>query len=241
MPLRRIIVDRSDTPSKEPFSFGRRSMRRRTRRSVNASVVSNTISGKSRRLKRLAFKLNNITAEKKYKLIPVNILVADTGTITPLSDIAQTSGVSGASDTTRIGDRILLRSLEVNLAAINGDPTNAIRVIIFQWLPGTTPLLGNILLDSAGGADVAYSPYTHDGRQSFRILLDKTFYLGSSSLTRTAGIHKYITRFPLRFIDYSDAVTTPLANGIWMLTVSDSTSATHPTVIGQLKLNYTDT
>lgn len=170
--------------------------------------------------------------EKKYNNNTRNSLGVDNaGTIDAICQPSQ-----GSSDTTRDGDAIVVKSIDLRFNVIGGDATNFTRFILFQWKPDTSPIVGDILLSSAGLANV--SPYNHDNKQMFKILYD-------TSVATTLNGPNAVTRRKLVFKGFNKklqwqgggAVGTNL---IYLLMISDSAAASHPQVTYTCYSTYTD-
>lgn len=183
-------------------------------------------------------------AEKKYRLSTSNggQTVDATGTVTCISNIPQ-----GDSDEERIGDQIYLRSIEVMWDAVVYDTYNFLRLMIIQWFPqvtdtsGTSPIsiANNILFDGTSDVENYNMPYYHDNRYQFRVLYDKTITV-NTDMPATRRHHFHITKGFKRKIQYYGSSTTNGMNQIFVIKISDSTAASHPTINSAFKLNFSD-
>jgi len=180
--------------------------------------------------------LNNI-AEKKYKANSIPQTAVDfTGSLVDFhATIAQ-----GDTDITRDGDQLWTRSFEFNYISIGVDTTNAMRILIFIWKPTSTPVVTDILAFGNGTNVAPGSPYNHDRRSDFYILYDAlhSYSLGGPDcISKKILIYKIPTY--LRKAQYVNQGTVG-ANHIYVLFISDSAAATHPTIAYNSKLNFTD-
>lgn len=175
--------------------------------------------------------------KKYYPVANAGTAVGSSGLYVDLVAMAQ-----GDSDTTRDGDQLTIRSLECNWSwsmESGGDFTNIGRLIIFQWFSTEDPTAAvtNVLLNAV--TSVELSPYNHDLRYEFRILLDIT---DAMSIVGPGCFHhrKYITKgFKDRKVQFT-AGTTVGTNKLYALAISDSSVAIHPTFSYSFKLNYAD-
>jgi len=162
--------------------------------------------------------------------------------------------LEGTTDNLRVGDKIELRSVKVRYQLTFPDATNFVRLIVLLWEDPTTPLVSEILQDTASATDTLNSPYHHYNLQSKRFipLYDKTFVGGTGTnvgtgtyMTSGAGPIRYGTlafygkRLPKKKIVYSDGT----ANKKWemfFLLVSDSGVAPSPMLTWTSRITFTD-
>lgn len=171
-------------------------------------------------------------AEWKHHTVNSNGTAATTGTILDVSAITQ-----GNADTQRDGDEVTANSLLLRYSMGNGDTTNILRLIVFQWVPATVPTVANILV--LGGATYdALSMYNTDNAQQFKILFDRQYALnntgGGTPEVKTAVQKIYLTRRKMKF----NAASTTASNKVYLLWISDSAAPTHPAYIVVSKLNF---
>ena len=169
----------------------------------------------------------NKRAEKKHFLTYNTGYTVDyAGTIQSLSDIGQ-----GDTDTTRDGDSFYLRSLRVKGSVLIADSTNAVRLIVFQWHADSsddTATVSDILSSSAIGTTVApFSSYYHDKRRLYSILYDRTFNT-TTEMSQLLFDTGYL-RPKVRKVNYVNATSVGV-NKVFILAISDSAAALHPTV-----------
>lgn len=201
---------------------------------------------KHKKLRNMALKIRSALWEKKF--LTINVALA---TLTNTGSVkgSVTNVPQGDGDSTRDGDRISCRSLEV-FAYINTDPSvtaafaanNAlIRYVIFQWYPTTVPVYTDVFgggLSTTSRAPMA--PYNHDNRQLFRFLYDKIFVLNPSSANSSIIIHKKIINIPQKNIQYASG-STQGTNEIYYMVICDGIALTaNPTHTGIYKFNYSD-
>lgn len=159
------------------------------------------------------------------------------GSVTKINVPAQ-----GVTVSHRVGDKIHLKKLSFNLNTIVGDTTNIVRLIIFRWTqndaiaanaPGVTDVL-------QAGNPTAFYNFTTSTEAKVRVLYDKTLYLSSmGSMDRPYRGMLYGKRLGKKNIEFNAAILTG-TDMIYYLLISDSIAATHPSVIGYFRLEYTD-
>lgn len=176
--------------------------------------------------------------ERKFVNRAFNLSPDTTGTISKFMD---TAPAPGTSDIQRIGDRIRLTSLDMRYTLIHADNTNFTRVIIFQWKDDDsnyTPVLTDVIV---GGGNAMVQPIRHDQRKAgmINVLYDRVH--GQSLNGSNAAIFrkKFFTRGFARDIQFINA-TQKGVNQLYLLAISDSGAATHPTLDLYMRLNYTD-
>lgn len=159
--------------------------------------------------------------EVKTKDITGLSSVSTTGTIVELIGDNLTQGTGGSA---RVGSKIILRSIYLNMAVqipVNGDHTNIVRVLIFQWKSNTVPTIAQMLENSD-----YVSPYNYDNRQLYKIVYDKYFplsYEGPASMMAKINLKNLN-----KTVVYSSGTATK--NDVYMLMISDSGVTLHPIV-----------
>lgn len=198
------------------------------------STVGST--GRQKKAKRLARQIQLHLGEKKYGESTGSQSVDFSGAIIDVSAIAQ-----GDGDTNRNGDQLTLTSYELKYNWVQADTTNLVRTIIFQWLPNTSagaPTVGSVLIAAPlGTATAPLAVYDHDNRYNFRILYDKLHRLDAAHVIQ--GNEIMITKFARNRIQFNGGATTG-SNRIYILIISDSAAAAHPTFYYDNKINFRD-
>lgn len=202
--------------------------RRNRQQRMNTQIPRFLTKRSKRNLKRALVTLG----EKKYFLTQNTISQGDVSTVTSISDVLQ-----GDTDTTRDGDQLTVRSVEIDWIWAAADAYNITRVIIFQWFPSGAPTAGDILLLSVTLPYI--SPYNHDQRFKYKILMDVREVVSTLSGNYAVVRRKYLLGGYRRKIQYEAAGTTGV-NKLYILTVSDSSLAVHPGVTYVAKLNFSD-
>lgn len=187
-------------------------------------------------------KVINSRAEKKYYITnsgpsPYKVGISTAGYVAQMSGIGQ-----GDTDTSRDGDSLLVKSLNLNYQIEVGDTFNVIRVIMFQWFPTSVPTAGNILQDVTLGVLNPHQTYNHDLRYNYKVLYDKTHTIGATSTNiPIVKISKqvYITSGFKRKLQYQAATTTG-NNQFYLMAISDSSAGPDPQLIYNVKLNFLD-
>lgn len=185
-----------------------------------------------------------IKVRQELKFFPASksgVAVSTTPTIDDLSAIPQ-----GSTDNDRDGDRVRLETLELRGVLINADVTNHYRIVVFSWFPNSTPVAGNILLNGPSGNVDAFSCYSHDNRQLYKILWDK-FYFCAGNGGAASNPYTPTSEQPLYFrvpvtpkqVQFA-AGTTNGTNKVYILYLSDSGAISHPVIHYATKLLYTD-
>lgn len=145
-----------------------------------------------------------------------------------------------------LGNEILPTSIRMNLSitmgplAGVGDGTNVCRVIIFQWLDASAPVLGGVL---ASPSD-PHSFLLWNNTENVRVLSDKLYAL--SQVTAAAGYDALCDKvyikgkkiMPTKF-DQHGAGTTQ-KGGLYVAILSDSAVAPAPYFQASFQVTYTD-
>lgn len=163
-----------------------------------------------------------------FSLVPANVDYV--GDIISLTDIDQ-----GVTDSTRVGDSVMLKSLEFNFWAITGSANSIMRVITFVWKDLTPPTIGDVLLSTGSSAVAPLSPLSTDEDLARRILSDDLFFLNPADLTNHVGRINVKLNLKVQF----EGGTTDGRNKVYVLLIS-SASANYPTLGYWSKLEYSD-
>lgn len=178
--------------------------------------------------------------------------------IAPLSDISQ-----GTTDTTRIGDRITLKSMQLRITFVGSETTavlpadnyNQFRFIVFQWKDRVSgnPAVADLLLNGPSGAVDIWSMLNHDNRQNYNILLDKTITCVNNSSTAAVvpvtgyqanHVQHRVWNFNFKKINkqlqYVAASATDGTNRLFYLMGGDSSATPHQSYFFMAKLFYYD-
>jgi len=142
----------------------------------------------------------------------------------------------GDTDQSRDGDEVTLQHIELGYQIVCADATNMVRVIMFQWLPNNTPSVSTILL-SSGASYSPLSALSTDQRPLYRILYDKIHFLSlAANYNNGDMVKRKIPVAKAQFIAGSTAGTSH----IYLLFISDSGAASHPTASYYVKTEYFD-
>lgn len=224
------------------------------RAAAQASISSRPLN--VRQKKQVKNLIRNVQELKFFGWNSVSAPVTNVGNLTGVPfDVPQ-----GDTDQTRDGDKLQwCGNIDFRMQVVNGlgataDVYNNVRVVIFQWHPNSAPVAGNILLTGAGGGGIVdiYSNYSHDFRQEYKILFDKVFNTigpGSNVAVSNGPITEKTTTGLLKFkistkkasknVQYSNGGLSA-TNRIYILTISDSSLVTHPTIAYSMKTFYRD-
>lgn len=172
--------------------------------------------------------------EKANHLFTTSGVASNAGAMNALLDITQ-----GTGDGQRLKHQITLKSVHLNMLYTHADPTNVIRVIVFQYFDRAFPTLADILQLGTGATANYLSPFNFDNSKAFRVLYDSTKLMNDVD-RRQVHINKYIKLSKARKDVEFDGSTSAGTNRLYMLTMSDSTAISHPTYIGHVVVKYTD-
>lgn len=143
---------------------------------------------------------------------------------------------AGSSDTSRDGDQAYMTSMNIRGSVMLADTTNYLRVILFVWKAESTPINDDILSATfKGSTNYVLSPYHHDGRTNFTVLSDRTYSLHSDKTQINFNITKKLNKKIL----FNGGGTTA-KNHIWMMTLSDSAAASHPSISVVSRVRFRD-
>lgn len=217
--LLKDIIKLQLMPYKRTFRKRRPYRARRFKRKYNLNKRVNYISKYIRKMQEL-----------KNHDVSISLSPDTSETFTNLSLIPQ-----GDTSLTRDGNKILAKSLSYHLKLTAADSTNIVRVV-FLIDKASLALTPTNYLETVSDPISFRSADSNVGR--YKVLSDKMYVLGTD-----AGQveQKYISgHFRLnKPIDYASSSTaTAIKNNIWMMTISDSGVASHPSVDGHVRVRF---
>jgi hypothetical protein len=155
----------------------------------------------------------------------------------------------GATDSTRDGDQVNLRSVEIRadcyLQATGGtnDFTDIVRMVIYRWHPMSTttkPVPADVLLDLSNAESAVTTLFSWDNRRDFTILMDKRVVLSGNGPSIAKIDFKHTWKPPGLPSHFSNGSTTLQTQGLFLLVMSDSQVATHPLYNYYARVTYAD-
>lgn len=171
------------------------------------------------------------------------LAISTTGNLTNLGLLA--SITQGSNYNQRAGQDIKLQSLQfryqIYLDTGFPDTTSYVRVIIFQWRQDDSMLtsINQIIYNYELAGYNPTSLYNPSNAGLFRVLYDKSHNLSVDGSNRqvigTAIIHKMDKN-----IKFLVGTNTLNSKDLYMITVSDSSTAPHPQMLGCFRIKYTD-
>lgn len=190
--------------------------------------------------------------ERKHRLTTLEGPITNNITISSTMSGELTFIPPGITDTTRVGDRLRIKSIRYRFQISQPTPVdpippdffNIVRFVIIQWkraydqTNNAQNIMGAFLNQTFGWNQL----YTHDMRNQFRVLVDKTVTLVPS--TRPSVMVKGLLKRGFRKnIDYFTATSGAMPNGtnpIFFGVISDSSVEPHPYWAGFIRVNFTD-
>jgi len=181
--------------------------------------------------------------ETKYHLYSLSA-----GSATTSAALASMTAIpQGDTDITRDGDRLYLKKVYIRGFIAVGDITNVVRMVVFQWKPATTPTASDVFLTGPSGSIDVFSHYSHDTRQQFKILHDRTFtMIGNGGAPEepytpvsTRKFSMIISRKFNRQQQFIAGGTTG-TNQLYVVYLSDSFASPNPAVTITAKTMFTD-
>ncbi len=176
--------------------------------------------------------------------IQANIAVSTTGTVTSLTGIPSSTQPTIEQ---REDPKIQLKRLMYRFQVVGADATNQIRAIIFQWKPddaNDAPTVAKVLHPTGGS--VAMDPYIYHRaeRKKYKIISDRLYgtenVVGPNQYAGKLDFKYSATGRLIRDIYYNGTATTG-KNKLFLLLVSDSGAAAHPTYMLNGNVEFYDT
>lgn len=172
------------------------------------------------------------TSEWKHHTSTVSASVDSAGSVFDLSTVAQ-----GDTDTSRDGDTIFASSVIIRGFITTQDTFNRFRVIFVQWKAPVITIADVLIVTAGHEVD---SMYNTDKAQQYKIMFDRTYTL-NPNYSGGVRTHQLINklRFSSRRMQFSAGTLTG-NNKLYMICISDSSVAAHPTIDLVTKLNFRD-
>lgn len=203
--------------------------------------------------------LSGIQEVKNYTGGQPAVAIAATGTVLSMTPIPQ-----GDGEGQRSGEQIVLKSCHVNMKVMVGaqgviasaDEWDALRVLVFRWHEDDSvnpPTLAKLLKLGPACTDYTVAPHNLDYKHQYSMMMDKVFDVfnspvwngsallwenGPFSVVSKNGMN-LTSRMGNRHVNYVGNATTG-SGMIYVLAVSDSNFASHPTLSFQWVVEYTD-
>lgn len=180
--------------------------------------------------------------EKKYHDTLLSATITTSGFTTNTFQLSQ-----GVTNTTRIGNKVTLRSIYIRYMVHAGDIENAVRVILFRWKGLGTPTVDTVLSPGTSDPHAAeYGMVNPEYASNIKILFDRLHLLGvetPSEPTNTSLPYAKAFRYFKKCytpISFAGTTTTPENYSYWMLCLSDSSAGNHPGIDCQLRYRFND-
>lgn len=173
-----------------------------------------------------------MAAELEHKFFDTALpaSASSTGSVTHLSAVPQ-----GDTSSSRDGEYIFAEKLTIHIGVTGADTTNFVRMIVFKDLDsqGVVPAVNNVLEPGTSFFD----HMNNVNKYRFKIMLDRTV---STSLTGPNAHYMQLALKVNKKLSFSTTSTLPRLNALHILLISDSGAVTHPAVVGECRLWYTD-
>lgn len=178
--------------------------------------------------------------EKKYFDTLVSGSAVTAATITPLGLIAQGSDVNQ-----RVGNTIVLTSIQFKGDCVVGDATNFVRhmIVLDRDSNGVAPVTADIL-DASTITSTIWCPYNNDNKLRLRVLYDNVYNI--NTVNQPYVLDKQFLKLGGKkgiqsvYAASGAAQVNLLTNQLYSLVVSDSALGPHPAVFFGYRLRYTD-
>ncbi len=149
-----------------------------------------------------------------------------------------TAVVQGDGRSQRDGLQVFAKSLQVKYYLTNADSINFYRVIIFRWHSATTPVITDLIENTASAGMSLVSPYQAEPTARYNILYDKMHKTAAAaSNIQVLAKASFKLNYKMR---YSGVNAGDGHEGIWFMAYSDSLAASDPTLHLAARFRYTD-
>lgn len=141
-----------------------------------------------------------------------------------------------------LGNKVQPVGLQGRFTCITGDVTNAMRVLIFQWMDSSTPTVSGVLQSPAN----CLSPVLVTNRSQINVLYDR-LYTGSDYGSTGGQYFLAVPAKPLYIkgrnmfpIEFATGTADVQKGELFCLLISDSSAVIHPSVSYYFRMTFTD-
>lgn len=146
--------------------------------------------------------------------------------------------IRGTAEDNYIGDSIRPVGFSMRMQFTRSDSTQLFRVVILQNKAGGIPLT-TTLFQSVSNVTAPLSHFDKDYVHTYNVLLDRLISMDQIRDTTLVRTFK-VSQKRLRSLWFNDGVGNIQKGGIYVLVISDSAVATHPTIDYRCRLYYKD-
>lgn len=231
--------------------------RRYTKKRVTRRKPKTLSKPQQRQVAKIARRVDNQEKDLKYIQYDFQTNISDSWTGPANFLYYPVQGIAGyvdyqdltAGQSQRLANEITIKSIQFNYTLYQGDDSNVVRMIIFQWMQqdiSNFPIVGDIVMGT-GGTAPWLEPRNYQNKANYKILYDHTH-----NLSAAAGNNSVITRhvqlagkLKLKNLKASDNNTngfgaTLIKGNIYYMFVSDSSVVSHPSITMKVRLLFTD-
>jgi len=210
----------------------KRVARRRPARSNNVRAIARQEAKKA-----VARTVESKTFDGAVATIGVDYTGTSTVWSATLDSSTAVSITQGVSESQYLGAWIQPTYLMIRGTVTLADTTNMIRFIVVQDRAAGVPTLANVL-QSVGNARAPLSAFEVDYNSTYRVLADRLIALTVSDTFKVFKVK--LGKKLLQRIHFNDAGGTLERGGIYMMAISDSAAAVHPSIQLYWRLHYKD-
>lgn len=155
-----------------------------------------------------------------------------------LSSLTRGDGILGEFQ----GARINPAGIQFRMTCTTGDSTNAMRILVFQWMDSSTPVAAGVLQASIN----CLSAVNITNRALINVLYDRVYTFSSYDGTNNSYClafpqeQQYIKGKRLFPIEFASGTTAVQKGGLYCLLLSDSAAPPNPSVSFYFRTTYTD-
>lgn len=172
------------------------------------------------------------TELKYYDQALTSNAISSSGTIFALSNMGQ-----GNSNDKRLGQQINPKSILMRFDLFASDSTNSIRLILFKWFDQASPSIATVLENTTWPT---LSPLNlTNSRRSIKVIYDNLVSTSiSTEITERVG---KVYRKLAGKMNWADGTSgSPMGGQLYLLAVSDSSAAPHPSLDFLSRLRFAD-
>lgn len=166
--------------------------------------------------------------------------VSTSGTmVNLLSSLARGDGILGEFQ----GGRITPRGIQFRMTFTSADSTNVMRVMVFQWMDSSIPVVAGILQASTN----CLSAVSITNRALINVLYDRVYtvssYDGGTSNSYCLTFpqeQQYIKGKRMFPVEFASGTVAVQKGGLYCLLISDSSAISHPSVSFYFRTTFTD-
>lgn len=144
------------------------------------------------------------------------------------------------------GAKVMVKNIHIRGQVSAADISNCFRLILFQWDDSTIPVPSDVLYSPIVGTTAApWAFRSWSAKPLYKILRDETIQLTANANANggpgpVVSFDMFVKGSKIQPTFFQSTTATVFKGGLYLLAVSDSAAATHPTLVFTCEMIFTD-